>query len=362
MDLEELNRILDRQIEWLKSKNGGGSEKHAQAGEMWMMPSEMQRAWGKELSRKQTKEQEDNEEYLTASLTRGVAKGLHGAMPGLADLTGAIAGVLNGLGHGTSSLMSGGEFKDGFNRGFSDSSNFAKRYYSDPIRHAQLFYGGNKVKKELDGWKDFYEQRIRDRIGDPVDGKGNLTEKYRKAISVLDRGKIIEEMANRGTSAAVQWPIVGSLFKAMLPNSLLGTAPSVATTANSVASSAAPVASTTATSAAAGAARTLAGPGRRFFGKAIDVATSPWFALPEQATESGLHELGAAARRIEMDKEKAMARHEKENEEEKYRREMKARSDYWTRMYYSAGISEDERRKALARANYYLNESRRESN
>ena len=122
-------------------------------------------------------------------LLRGVARGVKEAIPGLVDgLVGVPAGLINGLGTGLGTKLSGGSFTKGFGEGFDDSTSFAKRYYSDPIRRAEMAVGGNGVKRLLSGAQKYHQGVLEKSVGTPTDFMGYPREpywKYRKALADL---------------------------------------------------------------------------------------------------------------------------------------------------------------------------------
>ena len=331
-DVQELKRKIDT----LSGKKAEGTEKHAQAGEMWMMPSDTQKAWAKELSKKPTKEQSDAEEYATASLMRGVGKGAHEALPGLADTFGAVAGLLNGLGHGAWNYFSGsGTFGDGFSRGFSDSADFAKKYYSDPIRYAQMYYGGDKARKALTEWKDFYEKRIMDDVGPAFGPDGKLTDKYRRARNAIGAGNTIGAFASNGTEWGAQALMLGGLLKGI----------GAASRATSVAPAAA---------SAVGASASTAAPAVGNVGKVLNVMTNPWLVSSVKGVGGALRQEGVNDAMIEKDEEFA-------RKNAKLRSDLMSQAEYWNQRAYESGLTPEERKEAIELSKDFYREAKRYS-
>lgn len=93
------------------------------------------------------------ENLANIHVNRGIARGVKNIVPGIVDfVVGMPAGILNGLGHGLANAVTGhGNFKDGFSEGYGQSADFTKKYMSDPIRNAEMYYGGNAVKDMFNG-------------------------------------------------------------------------------------------------------------------------------------------------------------------------------------------------------------------
>lgn len=139
-------------------------------------------------------------------LLRGVARGVKEAIPGLVDgLVGVPAGLINGLGTGLGTKLSGGSFTKGFGEGFDDSTSFAKRYYSDPIRRAEMAAGGDWAKRLFTGAQKYHQDALTRNI---APGKYN---DYRHDLAVLDS---VENGVSTATEFGLTLPVYGKLLGA----------------------------------------------------------------------------------------------------------------------------------------------------
>lgn len=139
-------------------------------------------------------------------LLRGVARGAKEAIPGLVDgLVGVPAGLINGLGTGLGTKLSGGSFTEGFGEGFDDSTEFAKRHYSDPIRRAEMAVGGNVVKRMFSGAQKYNQDEIKRNI---APGKYN---NYLHDMAVMDS---VEDGVSTATEFGLTLPVYGRLLGA----------------------------------------------------------------------------------------------------------------------------------------------------
>ena len=137
-------------------------------------------------------------------LLRGVSRGVKEAIPGLVDgLVGVPAGLINGLGTGLGTKLSGGSFTKGFGEGFDDSTSFAKRYYSDPIRRAEMSVGGNGVKRLLSGAQKYHQDALARNI---APGKYN---DYLHELAVMDS---VEKGVSTATELGLTLPVYGKLL------------------------------------------------------------------------------------------------------------------------------------------------------
>lgn len=148
-------------------------------------------------------------------LLRGVARGVKEAIPGLVDgLVGVPAGLINGLGTGLGTKLSGGSFTKGFGEGFDDSTSFAKRYYSDPIRRAEMAVGGNGVKRLLSGAQKYYQGVLEKSVGTPTDLMGYPSKPYWEYRKALDDLASLEDGVAVGSELLATMPTaIGSVGK-----------------------------------------------------------------------------------------------------------------------------------------------------
>lgn len=129
---------------------------------------------------------------------RGVARGVKNVIPGLVDFfVGDVGGALNGIGHGiVSGINDGRSFKDGFKGGFSEgygmTKDFTKKYMSDPIRNAEMYYGGNAVKDMLDGAQNYWMDELRKGSRD-TDYYGGYSPEYKERQKALAQMAGIED-------------------------------------------------------------------------------------------------------------------------------------------------------------------------
>lgn len=140
-------------------------------------------------------------------LLRGVARGVKEAIPGLVDgLIGVPAGLINGLGTGIGTKWSGGSFKDGFGEGFNESTEFAKHYYSDPIRRAEMAVGGNAVKGILSGAQKYHQGVLEKSVGTPTDIMGYPRKSYWEYRKALDDLASLEDGVAVGSELLATMP------------------------------------------------------------------------------------------------------------------------------------------------------------
>lgn len=137
------------------------------------------------------------------SIPEGMARGAKNAIPGIIDYT---AGTIAGLEEGVRSWKNGGIFEDGWNRGFDA----VRRHGSDPIRKAEMYLGGNALKRMFNSTKEWHESNMENGdLGPRRDAEGNLNsdwEDYLGAISVP--GKVMQV----GTEIALTWPMYAKMF------------------------------------------------------------------------------------------------------------------------------------------------------
>lgn len=210
-DVQELKRKIDA----LSEKKAEDAEKKAQVWGWYPPAHDPNDAISLHKNKSmQTNEQKDWEGYGSSSVLRDVAKGLHEAVPGIADIVGSVAGVLNGTGRGIGNWISDGPetFGDAFSKGYNDSTRFAKKYYSDPIRNAQMYYGGDKVKKELDEMNEFYRKRVLEAQGPAADSFGVRNKKYWDAVERMNAIKSVSKGAGTIAQILAQWPMAGAAF------------------------------------------------------------------------------------------------------------------------------------------------------
>lgn len=135
-----------------------------------------------------------------SKMLRGVARGAKNAIPGFIDgVIGTGAGLINGTGQ----WLGGGSFSDGW----KESNDFVKKYYSDPIRKAEMAIGGNAVKKVFDGADSYYRGNIEKAIGQTHDANGVPTKKYKDYVEGLNMLDSASDMASFGTELAITWPM-----------------------------------------------------------------------------------------------------------------------------------------------------------
>lgn len=141
-----------------------------------------------------------------AHLLRGVARGAKEAIPGLVDgLVGVPAGLINGLGTGIGTKLSGGSFTDGFGEGFDASTEFAKRYYSDPIRRAEMAAGGDLARRLFTNGQKYHQDALARNI---APGKYN---DYLHDLAVMDS---VEKGVSTATEFGLTLPVYGKLLGA----------------------------------------------------------------------------------------------------------------------------------------------------
>lgn len=137
-----------------------------------------------------------------SKMLRGMARGARNAIPGFIDGTiGTGAGLINGTGQ----FLGGGSFYDGW----KESNDFVKKYYSDPIRKAEMFIVGNAVKKVLDGADSYYRGNIEKEIGQTHDANGAPTKKYKDYLEGLNMLDSVSDTVSSGTELALTWPMWG---------------------------------------------------------------------------------------------------------------------------------------------------------
>ena len=138
-------------------------------------------------------------------MRRGVARGVKNVIPGLVDaFVGMPAGVLNGLGHGLVNAVTGyGNFKDGFSEGYAQSADFTKEYMSDPIRRAEMRFGGNAMKDSFDRAQKYYENELRKMDGPDADCYGGYSPAYKERQKALAQMAGVED----GVAAATEYGI-----------------------------------------------------------------------------------------------------------------------------------------------------------
>ena len=149
---------------------------------------------------------DDFQNLANVHLMRGVARGAKEAIPGLVyGLVGVPAGLINGLGTGLGTKLSGGSFTEGFSEGFDDSTAFAKRYYSDPIRRAEMAAGGDWANRLFTGAQKYHQDALTRNI---APGKYN---DYRHDLAVLDS---VENGVSTATEFGLTLPVYGKLLGA----------------------------------------------------------------------------------------------------------------------------------------------------
>lgn len=148
-------------------------------------------------------------------LLRGVARGVKEAIPGLVDgLVGVPAGLINGLGTGLGTKLSGGSFTEGFGEGFDDSTAFAKRYYSDPIRRAEMAAGGDWAKRLFTGAQKYHQGVLEKSVGTPTDLMGYPRKSYWEYRKALDDLASLEDGVAVGSELLATMPTaIGSVSK-----------------------------------------------------------------------------------------------------------------------------------------------------
>lgn len=152
--------------------------------------------------------------YTWSTLGRGAAKGLHNTLPGIADFVGMAAGALNGADHAVTGLFTDGlswdKFKNNFSNGYRGPTKFVKDYVSDPLRYAQMYYGGSKIKKSLDDKAGMHIKRILDAAGPASDEYGNANKRYWEAVRQKDGVQSLGKFVEGTTEVAAGWPVAGA--------------------------------------------------------------------------------------------------------------------------------------------------------
>jgi len=141
-------------------------------------------------------------------LLRGVARGAKEVIPGLVDgIIGTGSGLINGAGH----WLGGGRFSDGWN----ESTDFVKKYYSNPIRKAEMAVGGSALKKMFDGAQKYHQKTIEKEVGAPTDAFGYPRRPYWEYRKALDDMASIEDGVAIGSELLLSAPMaVGPISKA----------------------------------------------------------------------------------------------------------------------------------------------------
>ena len=168
-----------------------------------MMPKDMRKRVQKDWS--PGGELDSWHNLAQSKMLRGVARGAKNAIPGLIDgVIGTGAGLINGTGQ----ALGGGSFYNGW----KESNDFVKKYYSDPIRKAEMAIGGNAIKKVFDGADSYYRGNIEKAIGQTHDANGVPTKKYKDYVEGLNMLDSASDIASSGTELALTWPMWGKVM------------------------------------------------------------------------------------------------------------------------------------------------------
>lgn len=151
-------------------------------------------------------------QLANAKLHRGFAKGVKETIPGFIDGTiGTASGLINGIGQ----WLGGGSFR----RGWKDSTDFVRKYYSDPIRNAEMALGGNAVKKMYDNAIEGYDRDMKNIVGPAVDEDGLLRKRYWEYVNARNDVDSWADGLQKATEVGLSWPMfskaVGPVIEAM---------------------------------------------------------------------------------------------------------------------------------------------------
>lgn len=133
------------------------------------------------------------------------ARNIKNIVPYMVDVgIGGIAGVINGTGQ----LLGGGSFRQGFN----ESSDFVKKYYSDPMRK-WLSWLGSPVRKAMDKSMEHYATEYEKTLGQAVMPDGSLNPSWKQYSKDIDNMNDFSERVGTATGVAASLPAYGALGK-----------------------------------------------------------------------------------------------------------------------------------------------------
>ena len=173
--------------------------------------------FGASQARKNNSSQVEENAYKTSRGIRGSAKGLKEAIPGLVDtFVGVPAGAVNGLMHGIAGAVTpGGSFSKGFSTGWRDSRGLTKDYMSDPIRYAEMYSGGNKVKGRLDDQVQYSKDKLEGALKNKYDvgGTGRRAGTWQQEMGDISTDAAgVENVAKGTTGFVATLPVWGKAF------------------------------------------------------------------------------------------------------------------------------------------------------
>lgn len=136
---------------------------------------------------------------------RGALRAVKEFVPSLIDGT---VGTLAGLGNGIVSKFTGGTYS----KGYDDSKSFVRRWYSDPLRKAEMALGGNLVKRMVDRSIENQEISRLNSIGSLLDENGEPTEAYKDFIAGKELSDSLGNAAEMATGIAISMPAYGAAY------------------------------------------------------------------------------------------------------------------------------------------------------